>query len=259
MFVNTKKYKKSWRVIHCPQPSREELAFTSQGVEAFWSKVAREHYKGANLSFKNTHQQRYQVSLPVLDVPADGKLLNIWSRQGGAITGIRKRFPNVELVNAEISGVMLSQAREQFPDELFIATDLLSIDCPDNYFDAILSLEMLEHSPSPQNILCEIYRVLKPKGQVVLTCPSLFSEVHLWFADHFMNNHGEGPHKFPAISQVKKMLKSAGFRLANQRATLFIPKELGSIHRLDRLCEKYFQFFPFNELGLRQVYEAYKP
>ena len=250
---------KKSRRAHYSKDTDTELSFSSKNVEAFWSGIAEKEYEEANKALESTHKQRFDISVPRISMPHDGKLLNIWSRQGEAIPYIRARFPCCRLVNAEISGIMLDQARKRFPGEIFFETDLQTLPFLDNKFDAILSLEMLEHSPSPQKVLREMARVLKPGGQLILTCPSLVSEVHLWLADRFMNNHGEGPHRFPSIHHVKTMLSAAGFRLAAHRATLFIPEELGGmIYKLNTFFETILQWFPLNELGLRQLYKAYK-
>jgi SAM-dependent methyltransferase len=237
-----------------------ELAFSSAQVEAFWSAVAEHAYEDAHETLDATHVQRFRISVPRLALPPRGRLLNLWSRQGEAVPFLRERFPDAAMVHAEISRVMLRQARERFPAETFVACDLQAVPCPDASFDAVLSLEMLEHSPSPQRILREIARVLKPGGQLVLTCPSALSEAHLWVADRFLGNHGEGPHRFPSTRCVKRMLRRAGLRLVRHRATLFVPFELGAaVGWLNALCEKLFQWFPATELGIRQLYEARKP
>jgi hypothetical protein len=111
---------------------------------------------------------------------------------------------------------------------------------------------------SPYTTVCEMYRVLKTGGDLVLTCPSMLSEFHLWVADKFLKNHGEGPHRFPSILDVKKMLNDAGFKLNYHKSTLFIPEELGKIGKINFIFEKIFQWFPVNELGLRQLYIAQK-
>ena len=238
--------------------SETELGFTPEDVEAFWSNVAVEHYLRANLQLHGTHVQRFDISVPRLRIPEGGRLLNVWSRQGEAIPYIRDRFPAIDLENAEASRVMIRQATEAFPAEKFRLTDLLTLDYPDGCFDAVLSLETLEHSPSPQRFLGEIHRVLKPGGQLVLTCPAAAIEIHLWVADHFLDNHGEGPHRFPSTRRVKSMLKKAGFTLVHHRATLFVPEELKPIRGLNPLLERCLQWFPASELGIRQLYEARK-
>lgn len=240
--------------------AQAKLSFSSADVEQFWSTVALREYAEANARWQDTHSQRYEISVPRLVLPEQGRLLNLWSRQGGAIPFIRRRFPKINLENAEISKVMLDQARANYPAEKFVYCDLEKIPWPDESFDAVLSLEMLEHTPAPQNILNEIARVLKKGGQLVLTCPSLLSEMHLWFADRFLGNHGEGPHRFPSVSEVITRISHAGLELVSHRATLFYPLEQGALgRRINHWFEPKLQWFPACELGIRQLYEAKKP
>lgn len=51
----------------------------------------------------------------------------------------------------------------------------------DASFDVVTLLAVLEHLENEQQILEEIYRVLKPNGQVVLTVPSVWSQPVLEF------------------------------------------------------------------------------
>ena len=46
----------------------------------------------------------------------------------------------------------------------------------DNTFDVVLLSEVLEHLFEPNQILGEIYRVLKPGGKLILTCPFAWNE-----------------------------------------------------------------------------------
>jgi len=43
---------------------------------------------------------------------------------------------------------------------------------PDAHFDAVISYEVLEHVQDEHESLAEIYRVLKPKGEIVLSVPN---------------------------------------------------------------------------------------
>ena len=235
-----------------------ELAFSSGDVERFWSSVALCEYENANEKLDGFHSQRFTISVPRISMPSNGKLLNIWSRQGEALPYLRERFPHIEITNSEISKVMIKQCTERFPGEKVIECDLRTLCFEDKYFDAVLSLEMLEHSPSPKGIISEMFRVLKPGGQLILTCPSALSEIHLWFADRFFGNHGEGPHRFPSTLSVKRMLAEVGFELIEHKGTLFLPAKNPLLSVCNKMLEKMLQWFPANEFGIRQLYEARK-
>lgn len=45
----------------------------------------------------------------------------------------------------------------------------------DNYFDLVISTEVIEHVTDPDGLLKEVYRVLKPGGLLLLTTPNLSS------------------------------------------------------------------------------------
>jgi 2-polyprenyl-3-methyl-5-hydroxy-6-metoxy-1,4-benzoquinol methylase len=54
------------------------------------------------------------------------------------------------------------------PDVVCSATNLTF---PDNAFDTVVSTEVLEHVPEPQQAINEMYRVLKPGGYLILSTP----------------------------------------------------------------------------------------
>lgn len=54
--------------------------------------------------------------------------------------------------------------------------DLTEIPVEDARFDRILFNQVLEHVNDPPAVLAELYRVLKPGGQMLCTCPLFFHE-----------------------------------------------------------------------------------
>lgn len=80
--------------------------------------------------------------------------------------------------------------------------NLSEIPVPDNRFDMILCTQVLEHVPNPQQVLCELHRVLKPAGKVWLSTP-------LYFDEH------EIPYDFFRYTQygLRSLFEKAGFEV----------------------------------------------
>jgi 2-polyprenyl-6-hydroxyphenyl methylase/3-demethylubiquinone-9 3-methyltransferase len=153
---------------------------------------------------------------------------------------------------------MVQAARQRFPDEDIRQTDLSNLDAPSESFDAVLSLETLEHCPDPYRFVRELHRVLKPEGQLVLSCPSATAEPMLRAYEMFFENHGEGPHKFPWSWKVTRMLRAAGFVLTEHRGTVFLPVIPDWLSWLDVLLGQVLGRTPLGELGIRQFYYCRK-
>lgn len=58
--------------------------------------------------------------------------------------------------------------------------DIQKLSFDNNTFDTIISCETIEHVPRPHSALRELYRVLKPEGRLVLTCPNYFNLFGVW-------------------------------------------------------------------------------
>ena len=137
--------------------------FTIEDVREFWDSVA-DKYENSHLKIESTHFQRFQEAIKYLDLKSQNKVLNVWSRTGEAIPYLKEKCPTIDLYNLEVSPEFIAIAKERFPRENIQQTDLTKFDFQDNFFDFVLSLETLEHTPEPGQFLKEIYRVLK-KGR----------------------------------------------------------------------------------------------
>jgi len=63
------------------------------------------------------------------------------------------------------------QVGEWNQNGLDIISDIASIPVAGGSYDAVMCIEVLEHIPHPKEALAELYRVLKPKGKLILTVP----------------------------------------------------------------------------------------
>jgi ubiquinone/menaquinone biosynthesis C-methylase UbiE len=81
----------------------------------------------------------------------------------------------VKEINAvDISQEKINHANQTniFSNIKFKQGDITKLSFPDNYFDAIICSDVLEHIKNDTNAFSELSRVLKPKGRLLLTVPS---------------------------------------------------------------------------------------
>jgi ubiquinone/menaquinone biosynthesis C-methylase UbiE len=101
-------------------------------------------------------------------------------------------------------------------------TELLSF--PDNTSDVVISCETIEHVPNPALALMELFRVLKPGGCVLLTCPSYFNFFGLWCFYRWAigkpyTEGGEFYVNYPLMPRVWDWIKKAGFDVVEFRSS----------------------------------------
>ena len=53
-----------------------------------------------------------------------------------------------------------------------VQADLMRLPLPDRAFDTVICMEVLEHTLSPDQVLAELWRVLRPGGVLILSTPS---------------------------------------------------------------------------------------
>jgi ubiquinone/menaquinone biosynthesis C-methylase UbiE len=230
--------------------------FTIEQVADFWNNLGGK-YDDANENFQEVHNQRYEKTIEYLNLRPNDKILNVWSRTGNAIPYLRKEA-GLQIENLEVADVFIEKAQKRFPEEKFQKTDLERLPFGDNYFDKILSLETLEHTPEPSVFLKELRRVLKPEGILVMSLPPQTAEAAEKISRWFFGNHGEGPHKFLSSRKVKKLLTETDLKLIKHEGTLLIPFGPQWLRKFGEQIIKIFQKTPISELGIRQFYVCKK-
>ncbi len=84
--------------------------------------------------------------------------------------------------------------------------DLSDIPVEDERFDRILLNQVLEHIPDPPRVLAELYRVLKPGGQIFCSVPFFYTE-HMKPYDYF---------RYTQFA-LQKLFEDAGFTIVRIR------------------------------------------
>ena len=107
---------------------------------------------------------------------------------------------------------------------------------PDNYYDLIICNEVMEHLNEPYSALQEFYRILRPKGTLVITAPQchgLHQEPHNYF-----NYLSYG---------LEYLLKKSNF------VNIEIKPLGGTFHLLGKLLNNSFNILLFREKKINKI------
>lgn len=146
-----------------------------------------------------------------------GVALDVGTGAGGWINRLQKSNKFSKLICTD-----LVDSRDQhMKDHDFFISDLAKETIPlkENSLDFVFAIEVIEHIENPRHFTREIFRVLKPKGKLVMStpsCDSLRSKISMLirgFFPAFCHSDYVGSGHITPITKndYHRMLKEAGF------------------------------------------------
>jgi len=154
---------------------------------------------------------RLDQMLRVLDLPHTGSLLDAGGGTGRVAEALR---PHVGwIVVADVSHGMLAQARQK--DLPATSTETEHLPFPDDMFDRVLMVDALHHVVNQAETICELFRVLKVGGRLVIEEPDLrtFAVKFIAVAEKLalMRSHFMAPPQIARLfpSEIKVRIESA--------------------------------------------------
>ncbi len=80
---------------------------------------------------------------------------------------------NVNVVSLDLSKINVQKAKEIIPDKYHIplVADSFTLPFKNNSFDFVVASEIIEHVIDPKLFAAELFRVIKPKGKLIITTP----------------------------------------------------------------------------------------
>jgi SAM-dependent methyltransferase len=126
-------------------------------------------------------EARESLSLKLLQEANLGvapRIIDLGCGDGLMLDQFRQLRPEAELVGYDYSELQVNRARARIPEAQIDQADLTrSIPQPDGVADVVYAGEVIEHLYSPDDLLDEMARILRPGGIAMLTTPNLLS----WF------------------------------------------------------------------------------
>lgn len=179
-----------------------------------------------NIFQRYWHGRRFNEVKKLID-KVDGNILDIGSADGVFTKVISDKSGAKKVIGIDVLKASVDWANKHWKKKKrlnFKVGDAHNLKFQNNEFDAVFSLEVLEHVHNPKKVLKEIKRVLKKDGYAVLLVPaenSLFKIV--WFLWGFYRGKiwsDTHLHKY-SNDQLVKLCKDVGFRVeANSKFIL---------------------------------------
>lgn len=133
-------------------------------------------------------------------------ILDIGCGTGETLTFLQGYLDNPKLYGVDNSPVAISFAKKRGHYHIQ-KVDAQKLPFPDKTFDTILLLDVIEHVKDDTGVLVEAKRVLKKKGQIIITAPAL---QFLW------SNHdtGQGHYRRYTRRMLRILARQTGLTLA---------------------------------------------
>lgn len=140
-------------------------------VQTTFDHIAGNYDKLNSIMSLGTHQKWRQQATRKLKVNPD-KVLDLCCGTADWTITLAKRYPHAEIIGMDFSQEMLKIAQQKVSDAkvqniILESGDAMNLRYPDNSFDAVTIGFGLRNVPDANQVLAEIYRVLKPGGQMI--------------------------------------------------------------------------------------------
>lgn len=130
-------------------------------------------------------------------------LLNVGGSAGIIDSVLADHFGTVSNIDIDADAIRFARERFQRPNLEFRVGDALAIDFPDGHFDVVVCSQVYEHVADAEQMMREIFRVLKPGG----VCYFAASNRLMWNEPHY---------NLPLLSVVPRPLAHLYVRLAGR-------------------------------------------
>ncbi|MDO8657158.1 MAG: class I SAM-dependent methyltransferase [Candidatus Levybacteria bacterium] len=145
----------------------------------------------------------------------NGKILEIGGGAGAFTRAIKRCRPDLEIICSDIDSNLIKLAKKMDNKNSYIQADAQKIPFENNYFEAVVAFDVIEHLQNPEKSFTEIIRVLKNKGVFhtsiplegnILTLHGLFLKIGIKPKEKYA-----GHIQHFTTKNIIGMLKNAGF------------------------------------------------
>ncbi|MCX7973942.1 MAG: methyltransferase domain-containing protein [Candidatus Aminicenantes bacterium] len=212
--------------------------------------IAREK----RVDYRNQLNKRTKEVLKTIGkyLPSPQMIMDLGTAEGKMLAYLKKAFPSAFCLGVDSSFPLLLYGKKRSSDLSFIWAEAENLKfIQDETFDVIIAAAIIEHLVSPSRMLREAYRLLKPKGIIILTTPNPF-----WEKIARVLGFIKGEHNYVMfLSQLVDMCRKENFLILE--AYGFMVSPIG-IWKEDKI-ESFFKKVKLDKFLLNQMVVAQKP
>lgn len=185
---------------------------------------------------QTTDDRHLELLLNLLDIKTGNTVLDLGTGAGYIAFPLAKRYSDIKVIGIDIVEETLKRnnkiATAQKIDNLsFVSYDGYRLPFEKNSIDTIITRYALHHFPNIEQAFCELYRILKPNGKLIISDPTPSEKDDGKFVDKYMQMKPDGHIKFYSLTEYKEMLKCAGFHFVLNKATsIRFPRKDASLY-----------------------------
>lgn len=146
-----------------------------------------------------------------------------------------------QVFSLDVGNKILAQVAKKC-DSKRVVGSVLDIPFPDNFFDIVISTEVIEHTTNPRLAIQEIYRVLKFDGVLVLTVPNKIWHPAVFIANTFKMRPYEGYENWVGWHELKRWLSMIGFAIDKMEGLHLFPFIFPCTHGLLSFMDRFSSF-----------------
>jgi 2-polyprenyl-6-hydroxyphenyl methylase/3-demethylubiquinone-9 3-methyltransferase len=192
---------------------RNDLEFYSSTAEQWWDEQAKiyalKHLNSPRFQYFDRHLQSWK-NLQVLDVGCGGGFTcEFLAKRGAIVSGIDQSQPCIQIAQQHALQNQLSINYQHGVAE--------TLPYPNDTFDVVVCVDVLEHVADLEQTLLEIYRVLKPEG---IFCFDTINQtlksklIMIWLLEDILKEIPHGIHdwqKFIPPAHLTNLMQKMGF------------------------------------------------
>jgi len=165
------------------------------------------------------------------------RILEVGCGSGGFVEEILK-LQSI-YIGIDIAWQLIKIAGHKKGARLFPA-DVMDLPFPSQYFDLVISSEVVEHTEEPHEAITSMARVVKKNGFIVLTCPNKKWQWLVRLASVLNIRKFYGYENFIGFNEMRVLMNDLGFRIIEHIGFNPWPYQIKFMQNMSRAADRKY-------------------